>query len=180
MMTEAPWWFLDVDGVVNAFPPPPPGATTWSYRTVEVPAAGRTFAVTVAEEVLDFLRDVHTTGRAEIVWCTTWGEDARASLAPRLDLPEWPVAPYPEGVRCAPLPGWSALPWWKVEAISRWLDAEPRPYAFTDDDLVPAPGEDLRSRHPDLAACLLRPSATLGLTEEDLSVLDHFLKEHAG
>lgn len=104
-MTGAPWWFLDVDGVLNAFPPPRPAATPWHYRTVAVPAGGHTFTVTVADEVLAFLHDVHAAGRAEVVWCTTWGDDARTALAPMLELPRWPISPYPDGVRCAPLPG---------------------------------------------------------------------------
>lgn len=50
---------------------------------------------------------------------------------------------------------------------------------FTDDDLSPEAGDDLRSRHPDLAACLRRPVASPGLTEDDLDAVDRFLIEHA-
>ncbi|MDO8105867.1 HAD domain-containing protein [Isoptericola sp. b441] len=179
-MVGPPWWFLDVDGVLNAFPPPPSGATTWSYRSLRVGAQGGVFTVTVADELLAALRDVHTTGQAEVVWCTTWGSDARDSLAPLLDLPDWPVAPRPDDIRCAPLPGWSAAPWWKLEAVSRWLDREPRPYVFTDDDLVPEVVEELRARHPGLPACLLRPSTTPGLGPTELRTVHEFLTRPAG
>ncbi|MCV2395237.1 HAD domain-containing protein [Actinotalea sp. M2MS4P-6] len=175
----APWWFLDVDGVINAFPPPVAG-TAWTYRSVEVPAAGRVYAVTVAAELLAGLWAVHRSGLAEIVWCTTWGDDARDNLAPALGLPDWPVTPYPDDLVCSPLPGWTSAPWWKTEAISRWLDDEPRPYVFTDDDLVPEVADELRARHPGLPAALLRPGTTPGLTAQELAEVERFLDAHGG
>jgi hypothetical protein len=183
-MAGAPWWFLDVDGVLNAFPPPAagraPDGAGWTYRATRVATEVGGFTVTVADELLARLHDVHRTGRAAVVWCTTWGEDAAASLAPALGLPHWPVAPYPDDLRCAPLPGWSSAPWWKVEAISRWLDREPRPYVVTDDDLTPDAADELRARHPDLPALWLRPSTCPGLTPEQADEVEAFLSAHPG
>lgn len=176
-MAGAPWWFLDVDGVLNAFPAPAAGTNGWTYRTVPVATSGSTYAITVADEVVETLVEVHRSGRAEIVWCTTWGDEARTRLAPLVGLPEWPVAQYPDDLRCSPLPGWSAAPWWKVEAISRWLDAEPRPYVFTDDDLTPEVDDELRTRHLDVPACLLRPSSSPGLEPEHLAIVTRFLDD---
>ena len=70
-----------------------------------------------------------------------------------------------------------AAPWWKLEAVSRWLDREPRPYVFTDDDLVPEVTEELRRRHPDLPACLLQPRTTPGLGAAELGAVHEFLAE---
>ncbi len=176
-MSGAPWWFLDVDGVLNAFPAPPAGTHGWTWRTVPVQVGPATYPVTAADEVLARLREVHSAGLAEIVWCTTWGEAAPAALAPLLDLPPWPVALPPEDVQCAPLPGWSAAPWWKVEAISEWLAADARPYVFTDDDLVPAVADQLRRRRRDLPSCLLRPRTTPGLDPDHLDEIGRFLAE---
>lgn len=184
-MAGAPWWFLDVDGVLNAFPPPvravrARAGDAWSYRSTRVGTSVGAFTVTVADALVVRLGDVHRAGLAAVVWCTTWGADAATRLAPALGLPQWPVAPYPDDVRCSPLPGWSSAPWWKVEAISRWLDAKPRPYVVTDDDLTAEVADELRDRHPDLPALLLRPSTSPGLTPEHLDEVEEFLHAHAG
>ncbi len=182
-MAGAPWWFLDVDGVLNAFPPPTAAVlardgSAWTYRSTPVATEVGLFTVSVADELLGRLHHLHRAGRAAVVWCTTWGEDAAASLAPRLGLPQWPVAPYPTDLRCSPLPGWSSAPWWKVEAVSRWLDRAPRPYVFTDDDLTPDAADELRARHPDLPGLLLRPRTCPGLTPEQLDEVEEFLVAH--
>ena len=183
-MAGVPWWFLDVDGVLNAFPPPVDPVRTgagdaWTYRSTRVATTVGTYTVTVADQLVARLGELHRTGAAAVVWCTTWGEDAAARLAPALGLPQWPVAPYPDDLRVSPLPGWSSAPWWKVEAISRWLDGEPRPYVFTDDDLTPDVADELRARHPGLPALLLRPSTSPGLTPEQLEGVEAFLAAHA-
>jgi len=180
----APWWFLDVDGVLNAFPPPVEtvrsrDGVAWTYRSARVGTSAGAFTVAVADQLVAHLGELHRNGHASVVWCTTWGADAAEHLAPALDLPPWPVAPYPDDLRCSPLPGWSSAPWWKVEAVSRWLDDEPRPYVFTDDDLTAEVADELRARHRDLPACLLRPSTSPGLTPEQLDEVEDFLAAHA-
>jgi hypothetical protein len=182
-MVSAPWWFLDVDGVLNSFPPPaapvrPRAGSAWTYRSRRVVLEGRVYVVTTADELATRLNDLDRDGSVAVVWCTTWGEGAAASLAPELGLPHWPVAPYPDDVRCAPVPGRSSAPWWKVEAISRWLDRDPRAYVVTDDDLTPEASRDLRTRHPDLPSCLVRPRTSPGLTPDQLDEVEEFLAAH--
>lgn len=182
-MAAAPWWFLDVDGVLNAFPPPAETVRSrdggaWTYRSTRVMAGAGRFTVTVADELLARLSDLDRSGRAAVVWCTTWGTDAAASLAPALGLPGWPVAPHPDDVPTSPLPGWTSAPWWKLEAISRWLDRDPRPYVVTDDDLDDDVADGLLTRHPDLPALLLRPETSPGLTPEQVDEVEGFLLAH--
>ncbi len=174
-----PLWFLDVDGVVNAVPPPRPGAGTWTYRTVTVAAGAEAYPITCADEVLEFLHDAHTAGRADIRWLTTWHGRARDSLAPALGLPDWPVVPRPADPRLTEHPDVRGARWWKTEAVRLVLAEEPRAYVVTDDLLRRSVRAELRALHPALPACFVVPHANPGLTAAHLGTIDDFLRRHA-
>jgi hypothetical protein len=182
---RAPVWLLDVDGVVNACSPEP-DTQVWpraSWRAVRVRHDdGATWPILAAEPVLDFLRQTHASGRAEIRWHTTWQHSAVRHLAPALDLPDWPVAEAPEfsdryasgnyaGYREA------AKSWWKLRVAERVLLDENRPLVWTDDDIA---WERTRSAalsmlltHRGLHA--VSPTTTVGLTARNLRGIGKFL-----
>lgn len=169
-----PVWLLDIDGVINAlsagpvvdaFPP-----EQWEQHVVHamLPGLGRVaLQILVARPVLDFVAAVHESGRAEVLWHSTWRETATTDLAPLLGLPDIPISVAPE---------WHERPiaqWWKQPAAERVLDSG-RPLVWTDDDIVVYRPDPARFEgRPDVL--LLSPDPVTGLTAADLDRVDEFL-----
>jgi hypothetical protein len=128
-----------------------------------------TLPILAARPVLDFIADVHASGRAEIRWHSTWRTAAITSFAPALGLPmSIPMTVAPE---------WSKRPvtqWWKLGAAERAVAAGRR-LVWTDDDL-----RVYRSETQHLAqagALLLAPYGDLGLTPEELERIAEVLDQ---
>lgn len=130
-----PLVLLDVDGVLNPF------GAAWSFEDdPAATAASHGFALhrlttgswsgTVALATWHgrVLRDIAES--ADIVWATTWNEDANAKIGPLLGLPLLPVLHLE--------PGWDDALFWKVPQIAQWL-AENHPgrdWIWLDDGVV--------------------------------------------
>jgi hypothetical protein len=162
-----PLLLLDVDGVINAFPPR--GATLdpwggeWRRTTV------RGYPITTAEKCLAELRSLHETGAVDIRWLTTWeSKDWYRELATALDLPDWPV--YARQHRA---PGW-----WKFHAVAN-LDAPPRPLVWLDDDLAAWPEARRWCAARELRVLGIAPSDRTGLTPENFDEVRRFIKRAA-
>ncbi|MDI3417884.1 HAD domain-containing protein [Streptomyces luteolus] len=128
----------------------------------------------------------------ELVWATTWGEDANHVLAPWLGLPESPVLPWPDEADGADgadradgvdeaggaygvyeeVPGAARAVHWKTRPIVEWADG--RPFVWVDDEIAPADRAwvDTYHRGP---ALLHRVDARYGLTEGDFGVIRGWL-----
>lgn len=192
-----PVWLLDVDGVLNAMSRNTPTHVwkrdQWTAfdQAVVLDASGKdSYPILAALPVLDFLRDVHARGLAEIRWHTTWRQDdSYRRLAASLDLPEFPVAVAPEfdwylegeRIRAAggQTYGYTALRpvWWKLGAAERVLADEDRPLLWTDDDLNTEArrhrGVAAVMQHPRVLA--INPQSTLGLITKNLRVIRDWL-----
>ncbi|MFI9212885.1 hypothetical protein ACIGW7_32755 [Streptomyces sp. NPDC053253] len=153
--TAAPLLFLDVDGPLIPFggtgegayptyPPAPPPSVSPLLARLD-PAHGARLAA------LPY----------ELVWATTWGEDANASVAPRLGLPDLPVVPWPDGPE---EPGVH----WKVPALVEW--AAGRAFAWVDDEIGGADRVWVAARHPG-RALLHRVDPRRGLGDADYEAL---------
>lgn len=173
---SVPVWLLDIDGVINAlsrgtvrgsFP-----RKQWTRHLVraDIPELGpMLLPIRVARPVLDFVRDVHDSGAAEVLWHSTWRESAVTDLAPLLGLPAIPISVAPE---------WTQRPpgWWKLAAAQRVI-ASGRSLIWTDDDIAFYADDlgDLVGR-PD--ALLVSPDPVTGLTADDLDRIAAFLARH--
>jgi hypothetical protein len=180
-----PVWLLDVDGVVNAISRKP-DRSVWpadQWITGTANADGTDWPILAARPVIDFIRQVHGSGRAEVRWHTTWQRDA-ANLAKLLDLPEFEVQDCPEfATRRQSLGGLSPTAvraaWWKLPAAERVVGGEGRALVWTDDDaawpVMP------REAAADLARCaptlIVTPQTHLGLTGKHLRKISDFLDE---
>jgi hypothetical protein len=175
--TDRPVWLLDIDGVINACTKNPDRSVWPADAWVRPEAKGhrRVWPILAATPVVEFIRQVHEAGRAEIRWHTTWQEMA-VNLGAALDLPRFPVQDAPEFL------SWDlgrAAGWWKLPAAERVLRDEGRTLVWTDDDITWSLGrrgsDDLRELGPVL---LVSPSELTGLTPKHLRHIDDFLDLH--
>ncbi|MFK3983878.1 hypothetical protein ACI2K4_26290 [Micromonospora sp. NPDC050397] len=180
---RSPVWLLDVDGVVNAISRRPDRSVWPRDRWVSGTAvsAGIEWPILAAQPVLDFIREVHERGRAEVRWHTTWQHDA-LHLAELLGLPTFATQEAPEfAEREQGLAGAAPVSvgrgWWKYPAAERVVRDERRPLVWTDDDATwelrgHDNGEELARLAPTL---IVSPPAHTGLTPKHLRNIDAFL-----
>lgn len=177
-LVTIPVWLLDIDGVLNAATRGKPPTHAWPADDwIDTKAMGeaRTWRMLAARPVLDFIRDVHTAGRAEIRWHTTWQERA-ANVAEALDLPTFPVQYAPEFLDVE-----DCLlrdQWWKLPAAQRVLTDEGRDLVWTDDD---ADWDLTADQRTSLGAAgrvlIVSPDVLTGLCRQHLRKIDAFLPE---
>ncbi|MCZ0980573.1 hypothetical protein O1L60_20725 [Streptomyces diastatochromogenes] len=146
--------FLDVDGPLIPFgassgpyptyPPLPPPSVSPLLARLD-PAQGPRLAA------LPY----------ELVWATTWEEDANTWVAPRLGLPALPLLPWSDDPE---EPGLH----WKTPALVAW--AAGRPFAWVDDEIGAADRAWVAAHHPG-PALLHRVDARRGLTAADFEAL---------
>ncbi|MFJ9741890.1 hypothetical protein [Streptomyces sp. NPDC101166] len=160
--------FLDVDGPLIPFGGPGPYP---AHRPCPAQGSGRG-----TDEVHPLLSrlDPALGPRllclgCELVWATTWLEDANAVVAPWLGLPPLPVlepprTPAPSG------PHWKTLP-----ILDR---AAGRPFVWVDDEISAVDEDLVADLHP-APALLHRVDHRHGLTDGDFEVVEEWLRANA-
>ncbi|MGQ4414018.1 HAD domain-containing protein [Streptomyces sp. SAS_269] len=103
----------------------------------------------------------------ELVWATTWMDDANACLAPWLGLPALPVVRWPDEDEP---PG---LLHWKTRSLVAW--AAGRPFVWIDDELTEADRAWAAVHHP-APALLHRVDHRYGLTGADFTAVAEWLR----
>ncbi len=159
---------MDVDGPLNPF------RASWFANAVPAegygfhklkPAGDQTYTVALNPTHGRRLRELASL--YELVWATTWGEDANRLIAPILGLPvDLPVIGLPQPRVL--MSGRS----WKAEVIAEWCGG--RPFAWFDDEINRPTRTWLASRSrvgPHLAH---RVPARIGLTEPDFNAIFAF------
>lgn len=148
-----PIWFLDIDGVINALDDGHlPHLTQTTARTMDTDWPIRYFP-----DVIEFINLVHRQGLAEVRWLTTWGQDARTSLAPAVGLDDFYAYDLVDSTG-----------WWKADIVGESIERDARRIVWTDDDLDTEDVSflDGQTSH---AALVIAPAALTGLTSIDLS-----------
>ncbi|MBT2478960.1 HAD domain-containing protein [Streptomyces sp. ISL-94] len=146
-----PLLFLDVDGPLIPFgagPYPAPGDDANPLLARVDPALGPRLAALPCE----------------LVWATTWGDEANECVAPRLGLPELPVVAWPEP---SDEDGRGGIHW-KTPALLAHTAG--RDFVWLDDEITGADRAWVSARHPG-RALLHRVDPGRGLTEADFGVL---------
>jgi hypothetical protein len=156
-----PLLFLDVDGPLIPF-----GGAVPSYSVgPEYPAA----AVNPLRTRID-----PTVGRRlaalgyQLVWATTWGEDANECIALRIGLPPLPVVSWPEPSELDERDT-RAGRHWKTRPIV--AQAAGWAFAWVDDEITRA-DQDWVAVHHEGPALLYRIDPRHGLQEDDFAVLE--------
>ncbi|WP_041832540.1 HAD domain-containing protein [Actinoplanes sp. N902-109] len=106
----------------------------------------------------------------QLVWATSWMDDANDVIAPRLGLPRLPVVDFPDedhetgrGLH------------WKTAYLARW--AGMRPYIWLDDEITDTDRRWVRAHFP-YAALLHRVDPFAGLGDADFAVIRRWLAAH--
>ncbi|MER7774578.1 HAD domain-containing protein [Streptomyces sp. NPDC096191] len=158
-MTSAParpLLFLDVDGPLIPFGSSPDRA----QASVTAPADGHPLLDRLVPGIGRRLRALG----CDLVWATTWGEDANAIVAPLIGLPRLPVVPWPADGGVAGPRGLH----WKTPHLVEW--AARRPFIWVDDEIGDMDRLWVAARHP--GPSLLRHVAPArGLSDADFSAL---------
>ncbi|MEW9530957.1 HAD domain-containing protein [Microbispora sp. NPDC049125] len=158
---ERPLLFLDVDGPLLPFGEDPqraPGATAADSRLARLTC-----------EVGSRLAALP----CELVWATTWEDEANAEIAPRIGLPRLPVVSWPD-----PSDGheredqWFGL-CWKTQTLVNWAGG--RPFAWVDDEITDADREWVSTHHSG-QALLHHVESYRGLADDDFAALDQWFR----
>jgi hypothetical protein len=153
--------FLDIDGTLLPFGDDtsrePPGAKADSYLDRLNPQVGRGLAALPCD----------------LIWATSWEQEANTEIAPRLGLPSLPVVHWPEpSAEREREDKWFGLHW-KTRPLVEWADG--RPFIWVDDEVSDADREWVPTHHH-ARALLHQVAPSRGLTVKDITVLDHWLR----
>ncbi len=176
---------LDVDGVLNAITRKP-DPNVWSrWREGSANSGTRDYPIRWAEEVAEFIGELHTSGRAEVRWHTTWQQYAQTAIEPLLGLPRFEVADAPEFTdrshEAAAIAAGRPT-WWKLPAAERVVQQEHRPLIWIDDDM--RDGLRRYDIHEGFTAhqrtMFVAPDETTGLTPRYLRLITEFIDSLEG
>ena len=106
----------------------------------------------------------------ELVWATTWGEQANVEIGPLLGLPRLGVVRW--DTENEPEDQWFGLHW-KTRGLVEW--AAGRPFAWLDDEISETDREWIRSEHSG-PVLLQRVDAYHGVTATDLTTIERWLR----
>lgn len=167
-----PLLFLDVDGPLIPF-----GAEPQRYPTC---ATGLDLRAADANPLLTRINPEHGRKLAalpcEVVWATTWMDDANECIAPLIGLPQLAVVVWPEPSDADEQDERDGRHW-KTRALIEW--AAGRPFVWVDDEVTDADRAWVAAHHPG-HALLHRVDPRVGLTDGDYVAVDLWLRQPFG
>ncbi|MCP9948348.1 HAD domain-containing protein [Actinomadura madurae] len=158
---ERPLLFLDVDGPLLPFGDGSRGVRSDGGPTAHLARFDPQVGLRLAALPCD------------LVWATTWEDEANAVIAPRIGLPRLPVVSWPESSdEHEREDQWFGL-CWKTRTVVAW--ANQRPFAWFDDEITDADRDWVSAHHPG-RALLHYVASPQGITDDDFVALNHWLR----
>lgn len=105
----------------------------------------------------------------DVVWASTWMDDANEAVAPRLGLPMLPVVRWPDALANEGPRGLH----WKTPQLVEW--AGHRRFIWIDDEISTMDRLWVTAQHPG-PSLLHRVDPGMGLTDGDFDVLANWLR----
>ncbi|MFK0169064.1 hypothetical protein ACIQU5_09690 [Streptomyces sp. NPDC090306] len=112
----------------------------------------------------------------ELVWASTWLDDANAVVAPRLGFPPLPLVDWPDPAEDTGTDTPAGLHWKTRPLLAR---AAGRPFVWVDDEITDVDRAWVSARHPE-PACLYRVDHRTGLRDPDFVALRRWLARAVG
>jgi hypothetical protein len=168
--------FIDVDGVINAFPRKADVAS-WGWRAEVRRRRVNGYMITYSPELIERLNAIAARPDVRMHWLTTWCSDAAEKLAPAigLDAEDWTVVgedtffgPDFDGHQVA-----NGV-WWKFKVLRTLKDRSPRT-VWLDDHLKGARSALFWALHEGILA--IAPNENTGLTLENIEAVEAYLDE---
>lgn len=174
-----PVFFLDIDGVVNVIPPRkgvPPHLKVWEdWRKIEV----ATYPINYSPNLIDHLNRI--SEKADIVWLTTWREEASKDFAPAVGLNEFKFLNH-KGVEdpwgtTSSFGGSPENRWWKMNAVLHHIDTVGTPFIWIDDEMRSSTKKYVRAIAEDdnIPNLMFVPFDTRGIDREHIERIDSFI-----
>lgn len=178
-----PKLFLDIDGVINVLPKSEgnlnkrPHLRVWGeWKTFVMDG----YMITYSPELITHLNRI--SQKADMVWLTTWNEEASRDFAPAVGLNIFPFV-APEGRDDAWYSGalsFNWLPenrWWKLNAVLEHLHSEDVPFIWVDDYLRSHTKQLLKRKMKvsGKSGLMLIPFQNIGMTPEHINQIDEFI-----
>lgn len=164
-------WFMDVDGVMSPF------GRSGAFRDW-VRSPHEVYELWLSPTQAGSIRSILERTGTELVWVTTWADNAATYVEGFLGWPTHRFAPLPHpGSRGADVDPATGR-WWKLDAVERFLvELQPERFVWSDDDLPKHRPEVLRALSRFEASGLLQsPKPTIGLSPRWLrEAEDHLL-----
>ncbi|MEU5812023.1 HAD domain-containing protein [Streptomyces sp. NPDC047718] len=166
-MTTKPLLLIDVDGPLNPYAAQPQRRPA-GYATHRMRPTGWTEAES-RKPLRVWLNPAHgaallaLAGSYELVWATTWKDEANDWIGPHLGLPRLPFIDWPQMHGRAP-----RGTFWKTQYVLDY--AGEREFAWVDDDITDLDREYVDQRHP-FRALLMRIDERIGLARPDFEKL---------
>jgi hypothetical protein len=163
---------VDIDGVINAVSVTA-GADSagWAHLFEIRTKDGRgPFLIRVPKGTRERLERLERD--FEMVWATTWMDQAAELLCPRLGIGlRWPYVDLTREIELTWAGTWESETW-KLPGIARWAEGTDRPIAWVDDDLGPDAIAWAERRNRLVApTCVVDTDPGLGLTDVEVAIL---------
>ncbi|MEU1577539.1 HAD domain-containing protein [Streptomyces collinus] len=163
--TDRPLLFLDVDGPLIPFGSPSVRSPTAAAVSPACPDRGNP----LLERLDPALGPRLLALECQLVWATTWMEEANEVVSPLVGLPRLPVLEWPDP---CPDTGPHGLHW-KTGHIVEWAGG--RPFIWVDDEISAMDHLWVEASHPG-PALLYRVDPARGLVDADITALADWLR----